>query len=511
MTADRPAEPDLEALAAELLADVLADPTGALAPSVYETGRLVSLAPWLDGHAARVRFLLDQQHPDGSWAGPDGYALVPTLSATEALLAVLDADAAARPAHAERAELAAAAQRGLAAAAGLCGNPAPSTVVFFMIIPALVADINARLAAAGHCADPLPLPPGLSEAPLTALRAEAWRNPLAGHYLEIVGPVAVGAKEMEPVDGVIGCSAAATAAWLGPDRPSDPDDPSVRFLAGAQARGAGTVPAMTSLVHYERAWIVGNLATAGFDLAPLAVLAAELPQDVGRLGAPTAPGFAHEAETTAIVLSALSALGRPEAPEYLWQYDAGTHFMSTIPEYQPSTTTNAHVLEAFGCYAALGTEDAARHHEAVGRIAAWLGERQEADGSWSDKWHASPYFATMRCALALHRYGGPGHREQVRRAVGWVLDGQRADGSWGRWEGTAEETAYAMRILLDTLDGGGGQDAAVREAAVRGRDFLLAYGLRKSHSTLWIGKELYVPSHLVRAAAIGALNAFRLR
>lgn len=77
---------DVPAAAAELVTDLMVRPWGTVSPSVYETGRLVSLAPWLVGHPERVRFLLNGQQSDGRWGGPEGYALVPTLSATEALL-----------------------------------------------------------------------------------------------------------------------------------------------------------------------------------------------------------------------------------------------------------------------------------------------------------------------------------------------------------------------------------------------------------------------------------------
>src|SRR3977135_2067641 len=45
--------------AQQLLVELVTEPLGRLSPSVYETGRLVTLAPWLVGHAARVACLLD--------------------------------------------------------------------------------------------------------------------------------------------------------------------------------------------------------------------------------------------------------------------------------------------------------------------------------------------------------------------------------------------------------------------------------------------------------------------
>ncbi len=75
---------DVASAADELVRGLMLQPWGQVSPSVYETGRLVTLAPWLVGHRDRVAYLIGTQRPDGAWGALDGYALVPTLSATEA-------------------------------------------------------------------------------------------------------------------------------------------------------------------------------------------------------------------------------------------------------------------------------------------------------------------------------------------------------------------------------------------------------------------------------------------
>ncbi|MDR4215733.1 prenyltransferase, partial [Bacillus paralicheniformis] len=75
---------------------------------------------------------------------------------------------------------------------------------------------------------------------------------------------------------------------------------------------------------------------------------------------------------------------------------------------------------------------------------AGLLDRQTADGGWTDKWHASPYYATAHCVAALVAHG-----EDVRaldRAAAWVTASRRSDGGWGVWQTTAEETAYALQV-----------------------------------------------------------------
>src|SRR4051812_17130154 len=80
--------PNTEAAEA-LLAETAEDLFGDLSPSVYETARVVRYTPSLSGHSRRVRFLLQQQRAGGEWGGSPEYALLPTLSAIEALLFAL--------------------------------------------------------------------------------------------------------------------------------------------------------------------------------------------------------------------------------------------------------------------------------------------------------------------------------------------------------------------------------------------------------------------------------------
>ncbi len=147
---------DEAAEAGALLARIAEDDQGAVSPSVYETSRLVRTARWLRGHGARLRFLIDEQHSDGTWGGqPDGYALVPTLAATEALLAELGEPAREGPA---RGELLASATAGLRALRRWLGAgpavPVPDTIGVETLGSWLLGEINGLLA--GLAIDPWP-------------------------------------------------------------------------------------------------------------------------------------------------------------------------------------------------------------------------------------------------------------------------------------------------------------------------------------------------------------------
>ncbi|GIH69931.1 prenyltransferase/squalene oxidase repeat-containing protein [Sphaerimonospora thailandensis] len=502
------AQIDVTAAADELVRGLMLQPWGQVSPSVYETGRLVTLAPWLVGHRDRVAYLTGTQHPDGAWGAPDGYALVPTLSATEALLSALirgdDCGLAAEV-------LMESAVRGLHALTRLLAESEavrlPDTPAIEIIVMSLVALVNAHLdVLPGAGIERLPLPAGLSEAPLTMIRrrlesGETLPDKLM-HALEVGGRAAAGAPAVWPTAaGTIGASPAATAAWLAVGDPPNPGDPARRHLEAVALRYGGPVPVGLPITVFERGWVLSWLGRAGIEFHVPPEMPADLAAAIGPAGTPAGAGLPPDADTTSVALYALSLLGMPYEPESLWAFETPTHFCTWQGEEGASVSVNAHVLDAFGHFVRTRPGRAEGYAAAIGKVAAWLRERQWADGSWDDRWHASPYYATASCALALGEFGGAESRAAVRRAVRWILDTQREDGSWGRWGGTAEETAYAMQLLL--LVGG---DHPVTEAAARGYRYLRRVADPGEGPPLWHDKDLYVPVAVVRAAVLAALH-----
>ncbi|MEU4577493.1 prenyltransferase/squalene oxidase repeat-containing protein [Nonomuraea sp. NPDC023979] len=565
--------------AAALVSTLMALPWGQVSASIYETGRLVTLAPWLTGHRERVAYLLERQLPDGSWGAPDGYGLVPTLSATEALLSAGGASWAERDA-----ELREAAERGLRVLRPWLAGPVelPDMPAVELIVPSLVALINAHAVGA-----PLPLPDGMDFARVERLRhvvrsGAALPEKLL-HALEVAGPAAGNAHAVRPTPiGTIGASPAATAAWLGavhPDprpgtRPGEPADalagrgPAGRtalldaparpvpagpatvagplLLAGpadlhvpegsggAASRGSssfdgslapgadggqgevvrahleavvsrygGPVPVGFPITVFERGWVLSWLVRAGVPVTAPPEMVADLRAAIGPAGTPAGPGLPADADTTSVALYALALVGQPHDPASLLEFDVGTHFCTWQGEDGFSVSVNAHVLDAFGAYAARRPDRARAYEPVVRRLSALLADRQQPDGSWDDRWHASPFYATLSCVLALGEYGGPGRAEAIRRARAWVLSAQRPDGSWGRWEGTLEETAYALQTLL-ACDGE--LDEQYESAVDRGYRYLRTVADISEHPPLWHDKDLYTPFAIVRSAILAALH-----
>ncbi len=501
---------DVPTAAGELMMDLMFRPWGQVSPSVYETGRLVTLAPWLLGHDDRVAYLVKTQRPDGSWGVPDGYGLVPTLSATEALLSVLIRGDRGM----DRDVLVRAVRGGLRVLSGWLAETdaatLPDTPAIEIIVPALVSLINAHLDGLPECEiGRLPIPAGMSDVPLGRIRQRlesgaALPDKLL-HALEVGGRSAAGAPAVSPTSiGTVGASPAATAAWLSGSELPDPGHHARRYLEAVAVRHGGPVPVGLPITVFERGWVLSWLARAGvpFDAPP--EMLADLRAAIGPAGTPAGAGLPPDADTTSVALYALALLGVPYEPDSLLAFETATHFCTWQGEEGSSVSVNAHVLDAFGQYAAARPDLASRYAAVPGRLAAWLRERQRPDGSWEDRWHASPYYATVSCALALHEFGGPESAAAVRTAVRWAMDTQREDGSWGRWGGTAEETAYAMQLLLMTGLPDGDENRA--EAVRRGYRYLLASADPADGPALWHDKDLYLPMAVVRAAVLAALH-----
>lgn len=508
--------------AQELVASVSNDAWGDVRPSIYETARVTSWAPWLEGHERRLVWLLEQQSPAGSWGeGPAAYRLLPTLAVTEALLSTLRNGTAAAVSPQR---LAAAADTGLTALRDLCSTGGwPDTAAIEILVPDLVLLINEHLnqseVAAQHRLGPwargqrLPQPCGF-QAALPERIAERCRAaggvPLKLHHT--FEGIARHLRRMVPSvpGGLLGSSPAATAAWLATGTDSGREQ-AVTALTAVADRYDGLFPEASPISVFERLWVATALARPGLPtvcVPSIRTWAAEIYDATGVRGA---PGLLPDADDTAMAVLVSALAGVPRDPAPLAAFEAGDHYDCYVGEDTGSSTANAHVLQALTAWLSHRptTGDALQTRRDGTRD--WILARQQPDGAWHDKWHTSPYYATERCVTALSGHTGPTTREAVRSAADWVLATQREDGSWGVWDSTAEETAYAVCILLKSTDHAARPDAT---AALRRAEHILRDASSSSghhHLALWHDKTLYAPQAMAQAEVTATLELLLTR
>ncbi|MFI0481142.1 prenyltransferase/squalene oxidase repeat-containing protein [Actinomadura sp. 9N215] len=525
----------------DVLAESLADPWGRISPADHDTGLLVrawARAPGLFppelGQGA-LGALLRRQNPSGSWgpaAAPVPYHFVPTLGALCGLLAV----DAARPRLGSPAGVRDAVHRGLrflADHADELGAPdGPDTVAVEYLLPALLEDIGAHIGSPGEATAPGPdgrspvLPRSVADRLLDAMRPERQRladlraragagGSLPGQLafsLEVLTRPPAGHPAFGEGGGPVGCSPAATCAVLSWRAHADPAG-AVRYLTGMQARQpGGAMPAIAPMAAMERSWTVAGLARLDHpvpgDLAR--ALVRYFSRALARGAAPLGPGLPPDADVTANMLLALAHLRRPADPAPLDPFEQATRYAAYRGERTASASVNAHVLEALGAWSA--ARAGRPPHSGTAKARDWLLDTQSPDGTWDDKWHASPYYASCAAAMALGRHGGRSSRAAVDRTERWVLATQRPDGSFGIWCPTLDETAHAAQFLLarhgrPVPDDRSPPAQAVRAAAgflARNQDAAPGHPVR---TPLWHGKELYEPERLVRSLVLAVLAA----
>lgn len=327
------------------------------------------------------------------------------------------------------------------------------------------------------------------------------------HSLEVFGNELDDLHDVRDVNGVFGGSPAATITMV--KHSPKHQQRAIASLSEMAASLGGALPTATQLSIFERSWLLHHLIQAGMPLPNhLTRTTAEyFAACLGARGASFTLGQVPDADNSAMVLCVLSDLGYLIEPSCLFTYEDETCFRCYDGERNPSVSTNAHILEAFGKHMTRYRLSIPKYEQAIAKISTYLLSAQQQDGSWFDKWHASPYYATACSVLALQRFGKSDKVAALKRAIAWVLCTQRDDGSWGFWCGTLEETAYALQLLL--LAGEFEDTVALRKAVRRGERFLKKHlntpPNESVYMPLWHGKELYAPRRIVRAAVLSAL------
>lgn len=475
-----------------LLADLGRRPVAAMAYATAWAARLTDSADRPVFPQAR-QWLREHQHPDGSWGGavPNAYdRLVSTLAAVFALHGIEEPWAAAAVRSGVDCLLADPTDW-----RGAVGEP----IGFEVVAPYLAQQLRAAgvlaLAGVGELV-------ALREAKLAHVPAGALtRRPTALLYsLEALGDLAP-TREMArfaAANGSMANNPAATAAlWSATGEPL-----ALEYLhSAAGSAGDGGMPEIYPISVFEPSWVVYLLHRAG-------LATVEAKRHVERL-LELAAGAAHglgasaefpvpDSDDTAMVANVANAFGHDDASllESLLCFEADDHFVGFAHERGTPVSANARVLEALG-------RRPDRYATQIVKTTTFLLDSREDNAWWYDKWHLSQHYATAQAVFALADTTAPGTLSGTRH---WLLECQHPDGSWGFAGGQPEETAYAV-LALDALGDRHGHVPA--EVIRRAGSYLGEHLDDADFAELWIGKGLYTPPTVVRAAVLAAYAVSR--
>jgi halimadienyl-diphosphate synthase len=437
-------------------------------------------------------WLRSRQHADGSWGGsvPNAYdRLVSTVAAVLALCEVRGDDGADWATTAVRAGVDYLRDHA-SDWRGAVGEP----IGFEVVAPHLMEQArSADLLAIDSFTELVRLRDDkLSRVPPGALAAQPTGLLYSLEALGDLVPLPEMAK-FSATNGSMANNPAATGAlWT-----STKDPAALDYLhEAARSAGGGGMPEIYPINVFEPSWVIYLLGRAGLVPASakehverLATLAGGTSEPLGVSEEFPVP----DSDDTAMVANVAHAFGYESTSllESLLCFETDDHFVGFAHERGAPVSANARVLEALA-------QQPDRFAAQIAKATKFLVDSREESAWWYDKWHLSPYYATAQAVFGL---AGTASADMLAGTWRWLLEGQLADGSWGVAGGSAEETAYAVLSLDALAPSHGPVPADVRRCA---HAYLREHLDTTDHVELWIGKGLYTPPTVVRAAVLAA-------
>ncbi len=467
-----------------------------ISPSAYDTAWLAWLYP-----EAR-EWLLDAQHPDGSWGSDLEYyhdRVIATLAAVNAIAAT-----STNGHDLQRMEQG---LRYVERALPNVDQDVHDTTAFELLLPTLVKTgqnlglnlerIEPLLAAQRHWYEKklALIPPQMLYSPQTVLP----------YSLEFIGfekldREAVG--QLRSANGSIHDSPSATAfaeiALQGSSGGRAYLDEVVRKYNGA-------APGFTPLELFETIWILYHISL-NVNLKTLRPIIQPFIEHLQKAWTSRGVGFSMtfpipDPDDTALGFKILSDLDIYQDPAVFEMYEFGDHFQCYPLERNISLDIHIHIVDALK-----GTADFPRRDDLLLKALNILGRDLTTDYI-VDKWHISPYYSTSHVILSLTGLSD----KIIQKQIKWLLDTQREDGRWTFYphcpKAAIEETAHALLALMTVYKTRGNIPLSVIE---RGIHYLEKhYKSVEELPALWINKALYNPYHIVEAVILTALHNYQ--
>ena len=471
---------------------------GRMSSTAYDTAwvaRLTEVDQDLSNRS--MEWICENQLPDGSWGAKDVFYYHDRIICTlAAMIALTHRGRRARDKHQIEKGLLALERITSGATQGLAADPNGATIGFEMIAPTLVAEaeklgvikqqgerILGRLAhmrsvkmskLAGYKINRMVTPSFSSEMAGTD-----------GHSLLDI-------DNLQEANGSVAHSPSATAYFAAYLKPGDPK--ALAYLHEWMHEDGG-IPDDDPFDVFEPAWVLWNLRLAS-ELSPSSMELCNPHLDTLQQHWDPKSGIAHAIEYTpkdsddsALTFEMLSPFGRKVNINGVLSYEETDYFRCFALEANPSISANIHVL---GALREAGYE---KGHPSVQKILKFLRSNSVGNGSWFDKWHASPYYATSHAIIAAYKYD----QEICQAAINWIVNSHKDDGAWGSfYHPTAEETAYAIQALCIWERAG---NKIPNGSIKRGAKWLTDH-IQPPYETLWIGKALYCPELVVHSTVL---------
>ena len=328
---------------------------------------------------------------------------------------------------------------------------------------------------------------------------ELWRHSTMSFSLEAIRASFPNHPDFLEANGSVGTSPAATAALL--LRSESHPDGALAYLRSA-VHPDGGAPNVSPIDTFEVAWSLNYLRMVGAIYPDDPEVASGLEFLWSVWSPERGIGFSscysvYDLDDTAACYAVLKWGGYPVNTDVFAQFEEDDHFRCFPKEIDPSLSAQVRLISA------LRMALEYPHAEAWMEKVLTMLRHNERNGDFLfDKWHASPFYLTCIAVEALTGLAD----DLVLPRIKWLLANQRNDGGWGYYGmSTPEESAYALMALLWWDRQSGRVEPMHIEAAWK---YLSAHYNTQHLTPMWLGKCLYTPTYVVRAALLAAVYAY---